>query len=123
MPRFWAGGLLEDTDTNDSENMITRLTPDNIDSFLSDDNFAVIRVWESDTSLSPESIDSVSKYSETVRFAVLDKDLFQDKELPGKITLEAPSVQLVQDGKVFHKINGTVRDNITKVNIALTMNT
>jgi len=111
--------LLETT-WDSSEDRVIQLTPDNLGDFLSDASFAIIRVWEEGTSLSEETMAAVN-WTKT-RFAILNKDLFQEWDLEGKIVLEAPSVQLVQNGKVFHKITGTVRDNVSKVNIALTMN-
>ena len=99
---------------------IIQLTPNNLGNFLSDASFAIIRVWEEGTSLSEETMAAIN-WTKT-RFAILNKDLFQGWNLGWDITLDAPSVQLVKNGKVFRTINGTVKENITKVNMALTMN-
>ena len=99
---------------------IIQLTPNNLADFLSDPSFAIVRVWEEGTSLSEETMTAIN-WTKT-RFAVLNIALFEGWDLEGNIVLEVPSVQLVQNGKVFHKITGTVRDNVSKVNMALAMN-
>lgn len=112
--------VMDESAVVNNDDKITQLTPENLDEFLLDDSFAIIRVWEEGTSLSDETMSAIEWTK--ARFAVLNRDLFEGSDLNWNITLEAPSVQLVKNGRVFHTIRGTVKDNITKVNMALTMN-
>jgi len=95
----------------------------NLDKFISTDSAGLIRVWEWKIPLSDETMNAISKYSNSIRFATLNVDLFDEWVLESKgLSKITPSVQMVQNNRVFQKINGTVKGNIAKVNWILSVN-
>lgn len=105
------------------EDSITRLTPENLKEFMSLDSAGLIRVGKWKIALSDDTMNAIREYSNSIRFATLNLEIFDTSVLREKgIKLRIPSVQMVQENRIFHVIDGPVKDNILEVNRILSIN-